>query len=252
MVSTSSGSEPITEQFRGGHFALPPSRFLSPDSVAILVRQRVCVSRASYLPLDAFLRDRLATDIAGPSGPPSNGRGTARPTQAAVRESIAYALPQLLVGRLRAHRRCDRKHRAEPPLRHSLCFSLAPHRGPSDSAELVACECVVEAETKDHLNWELIEVAGRALKGDEAKALKDAYQQVEEQEDEHLYHTTGWCRELWIQSLGLPAVIPPPEEEKEVKTAIGAARAKQAQGNAAGKTLRNGLAMASRPDTATR
>jgi hypothetical protein len=34
---------------------------------------------------------------------------------------------------------------------------------------------------------------------------------------------------LWIQSLGLPAVIPPPEEEKDVKTAIGAARAKQAR-----------------------
>ena len=48
-------------------------------------------------------------------------------------------------------------------------------------------------------------------------------------EDEHLYHTTGWCRELWIQSLGLPAVLPPPEEEKDVKTAIGAARAKQAR-----------------------
>lgn len=97
------------------------------------------------------------------------------------------------------------------------------------AAELVACECVVEAETKDHLNWELIEVASKALKGDEAKALKEAYEQVEEHEDEHLYHTTGWCRELWIQSLGLPAVIPPPEEEKEVKTAIGAARAKQAR-----------------------
>ena len=46
---------------------------------------------------------------------------------------------------------------------------------------------------------------------------------------EHLYHTTGWSRELWIQSLGLPAVIPPPEEEKDVKTAIGAARAKQSR-----------------------
>ena len=69
----------------------------------------------------------------------------------------------------------------------------------------------------------------KALKGDQGKALKDAYEQVEEQEDEHLYHTTGWCRELWIESLGLPAVLPPPEEEKEVKTAIGAARAKQAR-----------------------
>jgi hypothetical protein len=59
--------------------------------------------------------------------------------------------------------------------------------------------------------------------------LKEALEQVEEEEDEHLYHTTGWSRALWIQSLGLPAVIPPPEEEKDVKTAIGAARAKQAR-----------------------
>ena len=32
-----------------------------------------------------------------------------------------------------------------------------------------------------------------------------------------------------FQSLGMKAVIPPPEEEKDVKTAIGAARAKQAR-----------------------
>ncbi len=108
-------------------------------------------------------------------------------------------------------------------------MEMALQAGSPAAAELVACECVVEAETKDHLNWELIEVASKTLKGDEAKALKDAYEEVEEEEDEHLYHTTGWCRELWIQSLGLPAVLPPPEEEKEVKTAIGAARAKQAR-----------------------
>ena len=108
-------------------------------------------------------------------------------------------------------------------------MEMARQAGPPEAAELVACECVVEAETKDHLNWELIQVASKALKGDEARALKEAYEEVEEQEDEHLYHTTGWCRELWIASLGLPAVLPPPEEEKEVKTAIGAARAKQAR-----------------------
>jgi len=39
----------------------------------------------------------------------------------------------------------------------------------------------------------------------------------------------GWARELCIQALGMPAVLPPPEEEKDVKTAIGAARAKQAR-----------------------
>ena len=52
---------------------------------------------------------------------------------------------------------------------------------------------------------------------------------MEDEEDEHLYHTMGWCPELWIESLGMPAVLPPPEEEKDVKTAIGAARAKQSR-----------------------
>ena len=101
--------------------------------------------------------------------------------------------------------------------------------GPPGAAQLVAAECVVHAETKDHLNWELLGEAARGLKGEDAKALKDALEEVEEQEDEHLYHSTGWCRELWIESLGLPAVLPPPEEEKDVKTAIGAARAKKAR-----------------------
>ena len=66
-------------------------------------------------------------------------------------------------------------------------------------------------------------------KGKQREALRAALEEVEEQEDEHLYHTTGWCRELWIESLGMPAVLPPPEEEKDVKTAIGAARAKRAR-----------------------
>jgi rubrerythrin len=102
-----------------------------------------------------------------------------------------------------------------------------------DAAELVACECVVHAETKDHLNWELIGMLAKELRGSEFKALKEAlkeaYEGVEEEEDEHLYHTTGWTRELWIQTLGMRAVLPPPEEEKDVKTAIGAARAKNAR-----------------------
>ena len=98
------------------------------------------------------------------------------------------------------------------------------------AAQLVACECVVLAETKDHLNWELIGKASTTLKGAEAKALKAAYEEVEDQEDEHIYHTKGWCRELWIEALGMRAVLPPPEERKQVKTAIGAARAEQERG----------------------
>jgi hypothetical protein len=101
--------------------------------------------------------------------------------------------------------------------------------GPPKAAQLVAAECVVLAETKDHLNWELIGEVSKKMKGDAARALKEAHEEVEEEEDEHLYHTAGWTRELWIESLGLPAVLPPPEEKKEVKTAIGAARAKKAR-----------------------
>jgi hypothetical protein len=106
-------------------------------------------------------------------------------------------------------------------------MEMALSTSPPEAAELVACECVTLAETKDHLNWELIGELSKRIKGDEGKALREAYKQVEDQEDEHLYHTTGWGRELWIESLGFPAVLPPPEEQKDVKTAIGAARARQ-------------------------
>ena len=109
-------------------------------------------------------------------------------------------------------------------------MEMAISAGDRDAAQLVAAECVVSAETKDHQNWELIGFVAEKVKGAEGKALKTAYGLVEDEEDEHLYHTTGWSRELWIQSLGLPAVLPPPEEVKEVETAIGAARAKQERG----------------------
>lgn len=98
-----------------------------------------------------------------------------------------------------------------------------------EAAQLVACECVVLAETKDHLDWELLRHIADAEKGDEGKAVKKACGEVEDEEDEHLYHTKGWCRELWLASLGIDAVLPPPEEQKNVKTAIGAARAEHAR-----------------------
>jgi rubrerythrin len=106
----------------------------------------------------------------------------------------------------------------------------AKSAGNPDAAEIVACECVTLAETKDHMNWELIGQVADNGKGDGVKALEEAYDEVEDQEDEHLYHSKGWCRELWIQALGMKAVLPPPEEKKHVKTAIGAARAEKSAG----------------------
>jgi len=113
-------------------------------------------------------------------------------------------------------------------------MQLARESGRQQDAELVAAECVVLAETKDHLNWELLGQVSENLKGDAAATLSEAVEQVEEEEDEHLYHTAGWSRELWMKSLGLPAVLPPPEEARDVKTAIGAARAKQDRENMLG------------------
>jgi hypothetical protein len=106
-------------------------------------------------------------------------------------------------------------------------MKLAQGTAPPEAAEIVACECVVHAETKDHANWELLATYGKAAKGDEKKAIDGATDEIEDEEDEHLYHSKGWCRELSIASLGLKAVLPPPEEQKDVRTAIGAARAQQ-------------------------
>ncbi|MGZ8993292.1 MAG: ferritin-like domain-containing protein [Burkholderiaceae bacterium] len=102
--------------------------------------------------------------------------------------------------------------------------------GKPEAAELVACECVVFAETKDHTNWELLsKYVQKTAQGKEREVLAAAVAEVEDQEDEHIYHSKGWCRELWIKSLGMPAVLPPPEEERKVKTALGAAHAEKAR-----------------------
>jgi ferritin-like metal-binding protein YciE len=108
-------------------------------------------------------------------------------------------------------------------------MEMATEKGDGTAAQLVAAECVVEAETKHHANWELIGRIAEKASGEMKRVLTEAYEQVEEEEDMHLYHTMGWARELWIESLGMPAVLPPPEEEKKVKTAIGASRAEQAR-----------------------
>ena len=103
-------------------------------------------------------------------------------------------------------------------------------RGPDlAAAQIVAAECVTLAETKDHLNWGLIGELAKNSSDETAAVLKEAHDQVEPEEDEHLYHTSGWTRELWIEALGMPAVLPPPEEEQDVENAIEAAQAKKSR-----------------------
>ena len=113
----------------------------------------------------------------------------------------------------------------------SLVAAMQAALGSGDmaQAEVVACECVVLAEEKDHSNWQLIGEVAKKMTGAEGKAMKEAYKEVEDQEDEHYYHSKGWLRELSMKSLGLKAVLPPPEEKKHVKSAIGQARAEQSR-----------------------
>jgi hypothetical protein len=92
-------------------------------------------------------------------------------------------------------------------------IELALRNADPQAAQIVAAECVTLAESELP----------------DASLLLPAHEQVEEEEDEHLYHTTGWTRELWIQALGMPAVLPPPEEVRDVKTQEEAAQAKKAR-----------------------
>lgn len=101
----------------------------------------------------------------------------------------------------------------------------AGESGDAKVGELVAAESIVEAESKDHQNWELLGRMVEHVGGDLESALREAYEEVSEQEAHHLFHTMGWARELWLDYLGVPAALPPPEEEKQVETQIGAGRA---------------------------
>jgi rubrerythrin len=114
-------------------------------------------------------------------------------------------------------------------LGNALVMAMETAKASSDrmAAQLVACECIVLAETKDHMNWELLTKCAERLGGAQKQALEEACEIVEEQEDEHLYHSRGYCRELWLDALGLPAMLPPPEEMQHVRSAVSAAQAQQ-------------------------
>ena len=104
-------------------------------------------------------------------------------------------------------------------------MEMALDGGKPEAAQIVAAECVVLAENKDHLNWTLLSQLAEA-DFEWADFIQSAVDEVEDEEDEHLYHTMGWARELWIDGLGLPAALPPPEEEQKVKSMAQAAKAK--------------------------
>jgi rubrerythrin len=60
-------------------------------------------------------------------------------------------------------------------------MQLALSEGDRGAAQLVAAESVVLAETKDHQNWHLIGEVIKKAKGELAKTLKEAHDQVEDE-----------------------------------------------------------------------
>lgn len=107
------------------------------------------------------------------------------------------------------------------------CNAFVKSIGHSDERNQEGLPAAIESSQIYHLDWELIGKCAEKLSGTERKALADAYDRIEDQEDEHLYHSKGWCRELWIKSLGMHAILPPPEEVERVKTAKQAAEAEE-------------------------
>jgi len=112
-------------------------------------------------------------------------------------------------------------------LGESLLDAIALARSGPDprAAELVAAECVLMAETRDQMNWELIGRVAKDGSGDAVGILRQAYDAVEEEEELHLQHTANWVRELWIDALGLPAVLPPSQATQATSRVPAATRA---------------------------
>ena len=70
-------------------------------------------------------------------------------------------------------------------------MNLAASAGDPAAAELVACESVVLAETKDHADWQLLSKCAEHLDRPVAAAFKAACSTIEDQEDEHLLSYQG-------------------------------------------------------------
>ena len=98
-------------------------------------------------------------------------------------------------------------------------MDLAAAMGATPASQLAAIECVVDAETKDRLNWDLLCALLPRLEGNVQVAVEAACDSVGNQAAEHLARSTGWARELWREHLGLPSTVPPRESRPAVRRA---------------------------------
>lgn len=88
-------------------------------------------------------------------------------------------------------------------------LSRALEAGDAASAQVVAAECVEHAAIRIQRTWELIGHVAHTSVDEAGRTLETAFDSAPRDEGE-LYRNRGWVRELWIETLGLPAVVPPP------------------------------------------
>jgi hypothetical protein len=86
-----------------------------------------------------------------------------------------------------------------------LAMRMALDAGDADAAELLACECVLIAESRNDFSWELIADCAGGLNDEAQAVLVGACEEVSIDHDEHLHQTRELRRELWLQALGLDA-----------------------------------------------
>ena len=91
-------------------------------------------------------------------------------------------------------------------------MELAQRTTDAHTAQRVACDCVLQAETRRHGLWELLGCVAKVATGDVGQTLKAAHKTAEKAEHHHRHPTRSWQRELALQAVGLPAVVPPPSE----------------------------------------
>ncbi|MBN8609855.1 MAG: hypothetical protein J0L92_04695 [Deltaproteobacteria bacterium] len=91
-------------------------------------------------------------------------------------------------------------------------MELGLRMGDPVGAQLVACDCVVLAETKDHANWQLLSELIPELAGAERRALAEAVEEVGLEERAHIESARGWARALWLDTLGVSSSPPPPDD----------------------------------------
>lgn len=85
----------------------------------------------------------------------------------------------------------------------------AMHEGDAAAAQVVAAEAVEVAALRALRAWELLgHVAGKF--SDETGRTLDAAFEAAACDEGEPYRNRGWSRELWIDSLGFRAVLPPP------------------------------------------